>query len=199
MEEAPPFTVVDALIACGVDNVALFMGQTQAIRIADDVFNGSFLSCLDITFKELDEAFKAYSELSVAQGQIRVPTGTRKNVKAFLQWTRDEICLARDPSHTPFPVNKVLDLIRRYKTHEQFQTNSKMLAEAAKPEKFKDATKWEDWKPTFLNYLRSIPGRNGIPLKYICREADAPDLTAANADFPTIMSPWRLSRGLVCH
>ena len=137
MEEGPPFTVVDALVACGVDNVVLFMGQTQAIRIADDVFNGSFSSCLDITFKELDEAFKAYSELSVAQGQIRVPTGTRKNIKAFLQWTRDEIRLAREPSLTAFPVNQVLDLICRHKTHEQFQTNSMTLVKAAKPEKFK--------------------------------------------------------------
>ena len=183
MEEEQLHTIVDALIACGVDNVALFMGKTQATRIAEEIFNGSFSSCLDITFKELDEACKAYSELTVAQGQIRVPAGTRKNIKAFLQWTQDEICLSRDPSDTPFPANQVLNLIRRYKTHEQFIANSKTLAEAAKPEKFKEATKWEDWKPTFLNYLRSIPGRNDIPLKYICREADTPDLTAANADF----------------
>jgi hypothetical protein len=137
MEEETLFTVVDALIACGVDKVALFMGQTQAACIADDVFNGSFSSCLDITFKELDEAFKAYSELNVAQGQIRVPTGTCKNIKAFLQWTRDEICLSWDPSLTAFPVNQVLDLICRHKTHEQFQTNSMTLVKAAKPEKFK--------------------------------------------------------------
>lgn len=180
---AATFTVIDALIACGVDNITPFQGQTQAARIADDVFNDSFLSCLDITFRELDEHFKTYSELTVAQGQIRVPTGTRKNIKAFLQWARDELRLARDPSAVPFPVDRVLDLIRRYKTHEKFQNDSKILAEAAKPEKFKETTKWEDWKPTFLNYLRSIPGRDGIPLKYICREADASDPTAVNADF----------------
>jgi hypothetical protein len=33
------------------------------------------------------------------------------------------------------------------------KNDSKTLAEAAKPEKFKESTKWEDWKPTFLNYL----------------------------------------------
>jgi hypothetical protein len=42
--------------------------------------------------------------------------------------------------------------------------------------------KWEDWKPTFINYLWSIPGRDGIPLKYICREKDEEDDTP-NADF----------------
>jgi hypothetical protein len=174
---AEVFTVLDALIACGVDNVALFMEQTQAERIAEEVFDNVFASCLDVTFKELDDHFKTYSELSAAQGQIRVRPGTRKNIKAFVQWTRDEIRLARDPGTTAFPVAQVSDLIRRYKTHEKFQADSKTLAEAARPDKFKETTKWEDWKPTFLNYLRSIPGRDGIPLKYVCRDKDEADLT----------------------
>ena len=162
------FTVLDALIACGVDNAALFMEQRQAELMAEDLFDDMFTSCLDsITFEELDEHFKIYSELSVAHGQIRVRPGTRKNIKAFVQWTpRDEIQLAHDPGATAFPVGQVSDLIRRYyKTHEKLQTDSKTLAVAAKPDKFKEVTKWEDWKPTFLNYLRSIPGRDDIPLK----------------------------------
>ena len=127
---------------------------------------------MDLSFKqELDEHFKTYSDLTVAQGQIRLRPGTRKNIKAFVQWTRDEIRLARDPGATAFLVDQVSNLIRRYKTHEKFQNDSKALAEAAKPDKFKDSVKWEDWKPTFLNYLRSIPGRDGIPLKYVCRDA----------------------------
>jgi hypothetical protein len=83
--------------------------------------------------------------------------------------------LGRDPSSIAFPVGNVSDLIRRYKTHEKYQSDSKTLAEAAKPEKFKETTKWEDWKPTFLNYIRAIPGRDGVPLKYICRDSDAAD------------------------
>ncbi len=95
-----------------------------------------------------------------------------------MQWTRDEIRLGRDPSLTPFPVAQVGELIWRYKTHEKFQNDSKTLSEAAKPDKFQESVKWwEDWKPSFLNYLRAIPGRDGIPLKYICREQDEPDMT----------------------
>ena len=30
--------------------------------------------------------------------------------------------------------------------------------------------KWDDWNPTFLNFLKAIPGRNGVPLSYMCRE-----------------------------
>ena len=173
-------TVLGALIACGVDNVALFMDESQAQRIADDIFDNLFTTCMDMTFKELDEHFKTYSDLTVAQGQIRLRPGTRKNIKAFVQWTRDELRLDREPNLTPFPVERVSDLIRRYKTHEKFQTDSKTLAEAAKPEKFKETVKWEDWKPTFLNYIRAIPGRDGVPLKYICRNKDEADLTPNN-------------------
>ena len=170
-------TVIDALIACGVDNVTLFNGETAAQRITDDIFDDLYATCMDMTFKELDEHFKNYSELTVLQGQIRLRPGTRKNIKAFVQWTRDQIRLGLDPSDTPFPINQVSDLIRRYKTHEKFQVDSKTLSEAAKPDKFKESTKWEDWKPTFINYIRAIPGRDGIPLKYICREKDEPDNT----------------------
>lgn len=119
-----PGTVLNALIACGVDNVALFLGETQAQRIADDIFDDTFTSCMDVTFKELDDHFKTYSDLTAAQGQIRIRPGTRKNIKAFVQWTRDEIRLGRDPSLTPFPVAQVGELIRRYKTHEKFQNDS---------------------------------------------------------------------------
>ena len=176
-------TVADAMAACGVDHDHLFMDETQTQRLASDIFGDEFSSCLDITFKELDDHFKTYSDLTVAQGQIRVRPGTRKNIKAFVQWTRDKLRLGRNPASTPFPIEQVSDLIRRYKTHEKFLNDSKTLSEAAKPGKFKESTKWEDWKPTFLNYLRSIPGRDGIPLKYICRDKDEADVDVANDDF----------------
>ena len=142
------FTILDALIACGLD-IVHFMEETQVQRIAEDIFDNVFATCKDMTFKELDDHFKTYSELNVAQGQIGLRPEVRKNIKAFVQWTRDELRLGRDPSISPFPVDQVSDLIRRYKTHEKYQTDSKTLAEVAKPEKFKESIKWEDWKPTF--------------------------------------------------
>ena len=49
---ADAFTVLDALIACGVDDVVSFMEQTQAERIAGDVFDDLFSSFIDISFKK---------------------------------------------------------------------------------------------------------------------------------------------------
>ena len=57
------------------------------------------------------------------------------------------------------------------------------MSNAAKPEKFKESTKWEDWTPTFLNYLCSIPGRDAVPLKCVCRDKNEADVTTASEDF----------------
>jgi hypothetical protein len=85
--EAERMTVVDAMVACGVEHDALFMDEMQAQPLANDISDDRFDSCLDINFKELDDHFKTYSDLTVAQGQIRIRPGTRKNIKAFVQWT----------------------------------------------------------------------------------------------------------------
>ena len=81
-----------------------------------------------------------------------------------------------------FPVNSAVELLRRVKTHEMFVVRSDDIASAAKPDKLTKDTKWEDWAPSFLNYLRSIPGRDGTPLKYIVRDNELPDATP-NVDF----------------
>ena len=54
---------------------------------------------------------------------------------------------------------------------------SKDLAKQAQPEKFKASMAWNNWKPTFVNFLRMIPGRDGVPLSYVVRDTDAPDPT----------------------
>jgi hypothetical protein len=63
-------TIVDAMIACGVDHDVLFLDETQAQRLASDIFGDQFATCLDVTFKELDDHFKTYSDLTLAQGQM---------------------------------------------------------------------------------------------------------------------------------
>ena len=104
-------TVLNAWIACGVDNEVQFMDESQAERSADDIVDNLFATCLEMTFKELDDHFRAYSYLSVAQGHIRLRPGMRKKIKSLVQWTRNESRLGRDPAIMPFPVDQVSDLI----------------------------------------------------------------------------------------
>jgi hypothetical protein len=44
------FTVYDALVACGVDDVAIFMNQTPSMRLAEDICDDMFETWRDLTF-----------------------------------------------------------------------------------------------------------------------------------------------------
>ena len=98
-------TVVDAMVACGVDHDGLFMDETQAQRLASDIFGDQFTSCLDITFKELDEHFKTYSDLTIAQGQIRTRPGTRKKSKPSSSGHATSCALDVIRLNHPFPLS----------------------------------------------------------------------------------------------
>ena len=171
------------MVMCGVDNTDIFDRETAGKRFASDIFSNSYDICMDKTMEEVQNELKYYSNLTQAQGQIRVTPGVIQKIQAFIQWTRDMICIGLDPSLTEFPVHNIALQINCYNTHKAFVDKTKTISEAARPIKFKENMKWEDWHPTFLNFLCSIPGRNGVPLSYICREYDRPEPSNSNINF----------------
>ena len=169
----PPFTLAKAMFDCGIADAALFDGDMRASRIATELFGYEFTSRMDKTYVELDNDLKSYSTLTATHGQIRLTPGHKKNIKAFIQWMRDQIRIGIDPITVIFPVANASDVIKRYKHHDAYVKKSKMITETAKPEKFTDKIKWIEWYPTFINLLRAIPGKNRIPLSYIYRPVRA--------------------------
>ena len=176
------FNICDAMNACDVNDVNIFLGDAPAFHLATDIFRDDFTTCMDKTFEELDSNFKTCSDLTQEQGRIRLLPGINCNIKALIQWVKDEQQLVRNPETVAFSVVQAPALLRHYKTHAQFVLISLTLADAVKPDKFTSETKWADWIPTFLNYLRAIPGRDKVPLKYNYRENNIPNL-APNAHF----------------
>jgi len=172
-----PFTVLDALVLCGVDNVTLFQGETPATRLAEGLFSNSFMKCMDKTMKDLKEDFDTYSTLTVAQGQIRLIPTVKNKIKAFIQWTRNQIRMGIDPDTQPFPVQLSAQYERQLATHELYVKQSKDSTDTLKPKMFKGEVKWIDWKPTLVNFLNQLPGRDGVPLSYIIRDNDLADPT----------------------
>ena len=170
MADVPPlFTVYDDMVICGIDDATFFQGRTQAERISFEIFSDDFSTTMDVSTEELNEEFKALMGMTVAQGQIRLMPAVRKNIRAFIQWCRDEIRMGRNPATVEFPVVDTAKLLRRMKTHEQYVHGSKLMSLQALPQDFTNDVQWNDWKPTFENYLRTMPGRDGVPLKYIVR------------------------------
>ena len=88
---ALPNTIERALITCGVyiDNALIWNGSTTAQHIAEEVFSDSFNSFMRISFSELDDYWRTYNQLTIANDQIRLRSATKSNIKALIQWGRD--------------------------------------------------------------------------------------------------------------
>ena len=179
---ANPHNVRSALALCGVSDVVGWNNQTDAQRIASDLFDDDFRSCMDKTFSSLDEDWKTYSNVTIANGQIRLLPGVKKNIRAFVQWSRDKIRLGENPADDPFPVNEASTILRRYHTHKNWLDKSKEKATTTMPKVFKSDTKWLDFRDSLKNFLRTQPGRNGTPLLYVVRESENP-VTRNNIEF----------------
>ena len=81
--------VSDALALCGVNNDnnnMIFNGVTASQRIANEVFDDSYESFIDITLAELDDCWKTYATLTLAEGRLRLRPATKSNIKALTQW-----------------------------------------------------------------------------------------------------------------
>jgi hypothetical protein len=52
---------------------------------------------------------------------------------------------------------------------------SDTVSKAADSGKFKNERKWPEWEPSFVNYLLTLPGVEGIPLSYVVREQETPE------------------------
>ena len=75
---------------------------------------------MDKTYVELDDDLKSYSTLTVAHAKIRLTPGYKKNIKAFIQWTRDKISIGIDPITVILQVANASDFIKRYKHHSAY-------------------------------------------------------------------------------
>ena len=192
-------TLVDALTLCGVladtGNV-LFNDANAAERIAADVFNDEYSTCMDITIPDLEDNWKTYNALTLAEGRIRLTPRTKANIKALLQWVRDRIRVGEDPGDAEFPVNERTDLMERFNSHKQWLKEAEAMAKNAMPKEFSDKLKWMDWKGTFINFLKSQPGRHGVPLSYVVRDNDHP-IYRNNANFLDDYIDQAPLRGLV--
>ena len=108
---AEPFQVVDAMVLCGVNNIILFNDTTQAAHIAGEIFDDDHNTVMDKSYTELQEDLKAFSLLTIANGQICLTPGTTRNIQAYIQWARDLIRVGKDPNNCRFAVSDAHELV----------------------------------------------------------------------------------------
>ena len=172
---APPLnTIVDSLDFCEVPLAPLYAGADQRTRIAGQIFMDSYDTCLSLTIEDVKDSLTSFAKLTAANGRIVLQPGIKRNIIAFVQWTRTELRSGRNPVLTPFPIANVVALHNNLKICSNFSKQSELLAVQVKPRKFTAEVDWRDWEPTFVNYLKLIPGITGIPLAYVVRRNAAP-------------------------
>ena len=146
---AAAFTVRMAIADCGVDDVALFNGETEAERIAGDLFSNEFGTCVDKTDTDLKEEMNNFANLTIANGRIRVAPGVHIAMKGFMFWASHCLRQGINPSTLPFPIANIATLTRQKKTHKKFcddaEVNAKFPHMATFGEALKDAD--PDWRP----------------------------------------------------
>ena len=164
----PPYTVSDAMRASGFT-------ADVAETVADELFIHSFKACKDKSKEALTRNFKALSAIAANKGGIKFTPKQQSCIEAFTQWVKHQYRMGRDPSSVRFEPNRAYDILERATTHDQYLAKHEAISAAAKPEKLTKDIRWDDWYPSFQNYLRAIPGRNGIPLLYVIRDDDEPN------------------------
>ena len=191
-DQLPTYDVRDNMVRCGINNDEddAHEGDTDAERIAHDIFRHDFNSVMTIDMAGLSRDFKIYSNLTVAEGRIRVRPDQQKNIRAFIQWGRDQIRMGHDPTQTLFDAGQTQAYIDRLDKHSNWVKKS---TEARRPEPFTEDMLWEEWHPMLVHYLRKLPGANGIPLNYVIREDSERDPTPHSNFLDDYVSMARLS------
>lgn len=193
--EATPtkYTVLDNIVACGVSNVEQgTIGSSPAQRIATEMFNDSFDSCLSMTDTDIRGYLKTFSELTQAQGQVKLMPGAQRNLRAFVQQTSHAARRNLPLDEVLFDPSMQVEMLNMRKEHARFVDQSESLSKAAKPAPFKSTSVWFDWSKLCINYLRLIPGQNGVPLSYVVRVNDEPDRT----EKPTFLDEYEATAPL---
>ena len=87
-DQLPTHDVRENMARCGIDDDEenTHDGDTDAARIAHDVFRHDFNSVMSIDMAGLSRDFKIYANMTVAEGRIRVKPDQQKNIRAFIQW-----------------------------------------------------------------------------------------------------------------
>ena len=114
-------TLTSTLTLCGalaVTNDIIFNGSNTYEGIKNKAFNDNFNTCIDLKFSDIDEQWRTYGYLTVAEGRTRLRLRTNVNIRDFVYWVRYMIRMSEDTAETPFPTGDRGDIIDRYNTHK---------------------------------------------------------------------------------
>jgi len=149
----------------------------------------SFSELQSMREKDIRDLAESYGRRTVADGRFIFGVRRVRYLIGMIHWVQDFMRISGIPSLDEFngeaaTFREALDIAsNRAEVRRVEKDQSDTVSKAADPGKFKDERKWPEWEPSFVNYLSTIPGVNGVPLSYVVREKEAPDVDASYESF----------------
>jgi hypothetical protein len=163
-----------------------FRTEAQRTSLIEDAFE-SFDDFKSLTEKDISTMSTDFGNRTVANGKITFGTRRTKQLKAFVHWVQDFYRVSGNPTIVGLSASTFRSQLDRSLARAEIRKSmilqSKTSASAASPGPLETEKQWKHWEEKFCNYARSHIGSNGIPLSYVIRENDEPDINGEHSDF----------------
>lgn len=141
---------------------------------------------LNMTESDITDLAKDYASRATA---ARICFGIRriKKLKAIIHWCKDHRRTSATPSvqstnGVAFSL-KLLQAMQRAQIRKQLHDDSSNKTKASSPGPLASEDDWISWETKFINYLSTIPGVDGVPLSYVVRILDTPEVNTVYTSF----------------
>lgn len=155
--------------------------MTESIGTLDDV--------LSLNQKDVIAFSTDWSNRLATAGRFHIGTRRSKLLQAFVHWVQDFQRVSGTVSIVG--LNQITlkaqlhRALSRASIRKNLQDNVSTASDAASPGPLENERKWKAWEEKFTNYCRAHIGSNGIPLSYVIRENDEPNIGGGFNDFIT--------------
>jgi hypothetical protein len=163
-----------------------FRTAEQRTNLTQDSF-GSFEDLKVLNDKDVSAMASDFGGRTANNGRINFGTRRTKSIKATIHWVQDFYRVSECPTivglneHT-FK-SQLERALARAEIRKTLDGKSSTTSKAADPGPLKTEKQWKEWEEKFINYTRCQLGANGIPLSYVIRENQDPDVSGNHPDF----------------
>ncbi len=175
-----------------IEQVLFWIGFVDPVQRGNIVRDslGSFDDIRMLSEKDITSMAGEWSRRTMANGRITFGTRRTKLLQALTHWTCDFYRVSDIPHVTNLNQNQfraqLSRALARAEIRKSVSDGTSTAADAASPGSLESERKWKHWEEKFVNYCQTHLGANGIPLSYVIRENDAPDL--AGGPFPDFLA-----------
>jgi hypothetical protein len=170
------YTVRQAMVACGFNDVIQRAAMTDAQRVAEESFDNDFQTALYLDDADVASEAKRFSTFTQAAGKISWTVPQKNKVKAFIFWVQDLHRKGLQPTLLPFLTQETsAEILNRKIQLDHFTTKADQHISTVKVPPLKHENEWYNWKPQFTNLLKGIPGLQKVPLSYVIRPNPTPE------------------------